>query len=284
MIDLRREIPYAGRTAAVLLRLPEWRNAARDRDPSTIPPEHIPDILASAIQFSVARLDGKRLFGDRLTAFMTDPVAVAAILHHRYKLHELLRAMGRVFAHCPHCADGEVEMSLLGYFTTLGQLPPPMISDDFIHFMPPALAVGGPDEPRRWHGVTFASGFRFELPSMHAGLPTKGFSRGVFKPLDGERVLEAREKWEIDGMIDDPPLWWSDGRPVYKATIAMFLGVAETDVPLTTPGMIANMPAYDVYFLDAAYWFVYYAQIPEGAVERVCPACKRTFLPVGVRR
>jgi hypothetical protein len=220
------------------------------------------------------------LFSARLAEVMADPFAVAAILYRRYQLHESLRAMGRVFAQCPHCKQGEVEMSLLGYFNTIGQLSPPMISEDFIHFMPPAISVGGSEEPRRWEDVTFASRLRFELPSKAAGLPTKGFTSGVMNPIGGERLDAAKEQWDVQGVIADPPTWWSEGNACYNATLAMFVGVSDTDVPMTTPEMIADMPAYDVYFLDAAYWYAHFAQIPEGAPERSCPACAKRFLPM----
>jgi hypothetical protein len=173
-------------------------------------------------------------------------------------------------------------MSLLGYFTTLGVLVP-MISDDFIHFMPPALSIGGPEEPRRWRDLTFASRLRFALPSTFAGLPTTGFSIGVMNPISSERMVEAREQWDVQGVIADPPAWWTEGDACYDATLAMFIGVTGTDVPMTTPEMIANMPAYDVYFLDAAFWLTHFAQIPEGALERPCPACSQTFLPLAAR-
>ncbi len=277
MIDLRLDIPHAGRTAQLELVLPEWRHVgvrvSRDSGASHWD-------LRIALGRFVERIDGKRLTSERMAALLADPIAVAAILHHRYKLHESLRAMGRVFAQCPHCTEGEVEMSLLGFFNTVGQLSPPMISEDFIHFMPPALSIGGPDEPRRWAGLTFACRLRFELPSKIAGLPSKGFTSGVMNPISSERVVEAREKWELDGMTVDPPAWWSERNPCYKATIAMFVGVSDTDVPVTTPEIFANMPAYDVYFLDAAYWYAHWAQIPEHAAERTCPTCAKTFLPL----
>mgnify|MGYP001792213125 CR=1 FL=1 len=46
------------------------------------------------------------------------------------------------------------------------------------------------------------------------------------------------------------------------------------------PDKTKQLPAVDVYFLDALYHLAFNTGVPEHALARTCPACAHKFIPV----
>jgi len=275
------DIPFEGRSARARLRLLAWGDVAATAGPlEATSPEYRERQFRSSVFRALETFDGKKLFGKRLDALMADAPAVAAILYARYQLHTKLRAMGRVFARCPRCNAGEVELSLLGLFNALGVLPPEMISADFACFLQPAMGTFGLLEPRP-KNVHYASQLRFELPSKIAGIPSPGITSGKLRPIDYRVEQAAMEKWEVHEVSVTAPAWWRHGNASFEATLRYIVGTYDVDPTMElTPDVFVKMPAADVYFLDAAYWCTHFATVPEHAPQRTCPQCQTSFLPL----
>ncbi len=276
------EIQLDGRTAHVVLANLPWRRvAAIALDPAATRPARLRQYREGNVFWSVETIDGVGRTSKREAALEQDPAAVTAILAKRYELFMQLRGAGRMYAQCPHCHAGEVEMSLLGLFDTLGVMPPAMISDDFGFFVPPVAHVwdGPPARPKHF---AYASQIRFALPTALVGLPRAGFTGGVLGRVTGARTAPAYARWENDGI--NAPLdqtWRSRDRATFEATIALIAAIREL-VPAGEPTIDAfeELPAIDVYFLDAIYHLAFNTSVPEHALPRPCPACANAFIPV----
>ena len=179
MVSLEFDIQLIGKPAHVVLALLPWSRVGQiSINPERTKPGSLPGAFEDNVFWSVATIDGVRRTTARSATLAADPIAVAAILAKRYDIYMQLRAAGRLYAQCPHCKDGEVEMSLLSLFDLLGALPPEMISADFAYFLSPVSNESTPDidRPRTF---AYASRIRFELPTKLLDLPRASFEGGV---------------------------------------------------------------------------------------------------------
>jgi hypothetical protein len=276
------QIPLLGVAAEVELYLCKWGDAAAGaQDPGRVSGAMFADRLLSTLFNTVAKVDGKRVFGARRDALAGDPAAVAAILHRRHEIYERVRGSGRLFAQCPHCHDGEVELALLGLFDTLGTLPPPMFTDDFAYFLPPILGYPIPI-PERPAGVAYASRLRFVLPTKVLDLPRQGFESGLLQDASFDREHAGWQRWETDGVnVPVGRAWWSRHSHSFRATIRLIAALRWVSPRIeVTPEALEELPAVDLYFLDALYWYTHCVDVPAHAPPRTCPKCGRAFLPV----
>ncbi len=276
------EVQFQGKPAQVVLANLPWKDVVGIAiDPQKTAPERLPLYFASNVLWSIEMIAGMSATRKRRAALDAEPAAVAAVLAKRCEILMQLRGAGRMYAQCPHCNLGEVEMSLLGLFDTLGVMPPAMISDDFGFFLPPVAHVwdGPPVRPKHF---TYSSRIRFALPTALVGLPRAGFEGGVLGRATGARTAPAYARWENDGI--NAPLdqtWRSRDRATFQATIALIAAIREL-VPPGEPTIEAfeELPAIDVYFLDAIYHLAFNTSVPEHALPRTCPACAKAFIPV----
>ncbi len=134
------QITFHDKPAEVVLANLPWKDVVGMAiDPTTTVPDRLAQYRDSNVFWSTATVDGMRATRKRRVALDVEPAVVAAILAKRSEIFIRLRGAGRTYAQCPHCRAGEVEMSLLGLFDTLGVMPPAMISDDFGFFVPPSM-------------------------------------------------------------------------------------------------------------------------------------------------
>jgi hypothetical protein len=276
------DVPFAGRVVPVVLRLAKWGEIAGvSQEPLGAPASRLEMQYEVGVLRSIAAVDGKALFGERAKAFMADVQAVTPVLKRRYEIYEQVRSAGQLFARCPRCREGEVELTLLGLFNTVGKLPPYAISADFLYFRPPILGydVGA---PRRPAGVEYAAGLRFELPTKALGFEREGPGAGVLVPADPVIEEHMFQRWATDGV--NAPVgraWWRRGNAAFRATVKLATAIPDF-VPATewTPETFEQLAAVDVYFLDALYWYTHVVDVPDHAPPRTCSHCGARFLPV----
>ncbi len=282
MDPLTFEILFRGKPVQVVLaNLPWKRVAGIVVTPEELSAESLAHYRESNLFWSAETIDGMTATRARREALAADPAAGDAILTKRHEILNQLRGAGRMYAQCPHCRAGEVEMSLLSLFDTLGVLPPDMISADHRYFLPP-VASEWDDPPVRPDHFAYASRIRFDLPTHRLGLPRASFEAGILDRASVWRSQPARERWQTDGINGPRDQLWRDwDRVAFRATIWLIAAIREL-VPLCEPTIEAfeELPAVDFYFLDALYRLTFDTSVSEHAVPRACPACARTFIPV----
>src|SRR5262249_9709106 len=146
---------------------------------------------ASNLQRSVETIDGIGRTTKRRAALDADPAAVAAIFVKRREIYLQIRGAGRMYAQCPHCRQGEVEMSLLALFDTLGVLRPETISAALAFLLPPVSGNGPLGYITKRPSFDYASRIRFELPTKRLGLPRVGLEGGVLERANNDRWQKA---------------------------------------------------------------------------------------------
>ena len=283
MSPLDLDIQLNGKPAHVVLALLPWSRVVQiSIVPDRTSHAFLPGAFEDNVFWSVATIDGIRRTTARSKTLAADPAAVAAIFAKRYDIYMQLRAAGRMYAQCPHCKDGEIEMSLLSLFDLLGAMPPEMISADFAYFLSPVSNESTPFDVARPSSFTYASQIRFVLPSELLGLPRSGFTGGVVGRASHWRAEPAWQRWETDGI--NVPLghaWRQHDHAAFQTTIWLIAALRSIDPPgEITLEAFEQLPAVDVYFLDAIYRLAFDTSVPAHAQPRTCPRCAGTFIPV----
>ena len=276
------DVPFGEGTAPVKLRLATWHEIGSIAEEPLGARASMLDLCArEAVLTHVVTINGKQVFGERKQALLNESGAMQAIRHWRDAIYDELRGTGRLYAGCPHCRKGEVELALLGLFNTVGQLPPYMVSPDHLYFLPPFLGLDWP-RPARPEGPAYAAHLRVELPTAIAGIERSGPQGGFLRVL--EPAVEAKnwKRWGTDGV--NVPIgrgWWTQRNAAFRATVRLASTLKDCLPPSqVTPKVLEALPAVDIYFLDALYWYTHYVDVAPHTPPRTCPQCGGRFLPV----
>ena len=274
------EVPFEGKIVPVTLRLAEWCQIAPVAQEALGARSALDQMLRTGVYSSIAAIDGKPLFGPRLDPFLADRHALAAVIERRYEIYERVRSAGRLLARCPRCEGGEVEVTLLGIFNTVGKLPPYIFSPDHLYFMPPIMGLDW-ERARRPARVEYARQLRFELPTKVLGLRSEAPGEGVVRAIEPTREADAWRRWETDGVnVAIGRSWWSRRTAAFRATVRLAVATQWSQGIESTPELFERLAAVDVYFLDALYWYTHHVDVPDHAPPRTCPICATRFLPV----
>ena len=281
-MNLAFEIPLLGKPARVEMSLLPWSAVAGLAiKPETMAASRLTNYFMGNLKSSIEAVDGKPLARAARQALESDPHAQAAFFAKRFDIYQQIRAAGRMFARCPHCASGEVEMSLLALFNTLGVMPPEMFSPDLIFFRTPA---SGPSQPakQRPQQLTYASRIRCELPTKLLGLPRTGFEAAVLGRFPYDRYRELVARWETDGVNVPAEQGWRTTRHEGFCTTLWLIAALHETTPAgeVTLDSFEQLPAVDVYFLDAIFHLAFEVDVPAHAQPRACPSCAKSFVPV----
>jgi hypothetical protein len=282
VVHLAFEIPLLGERARVQMSLLPWSEvAAVSIRPETMAASRLPSYFASNLKGSIEAVDGKPLARAARQALEADPHAQAAFFARRFAIYEEIRAAGRVFARCPHCKSGEVEMSLLALGDAVGVMPPEMFSSDHIYFRAPASGPSRPT-PTRSEQFSYAERIRCELPTKLLGLSRTGFDAGVLGRFRYERYRELMARWETDGVNVPAEQGWRTSRHEGFCTTMWLIAALRETMPSgeVTLETFEQLPGVDVYFLDASFHLAFEVELPAHARERACPTCARAFMPV----
>ena len=282
MVNLSFEIPLLGTPARVEMSLLPWcKVAAISIKPETMAASRLPSYFMGNLKASIEAVDGMPLAYAARQALETDSRAQAAFFAQRFDIYQQIRAAGRMFARCPHCESGEVEMSLLALFNTLGVMPPEMFSTDLMFLRSPASGPSQPT-PERPAQFAYASRIRCELPTRLLGLPRTGFEAGVFGRFRYERYRELMARWETDGVnVPAAQGWRTNRHDAFCTTMWLIAALHETTPPDdVTLEAFEQLPGVDVYFVDAIFHLAFEVDVPAHAQERACPSCAKAFVPV----
>jgi hypothetical protein len=238
--------------------------------------------LRLALAYDVASFDSHPMRLSDADRIMADPSAHAAILEKRNALYERGRAAGQAWAGCPHCGIGEIKLSLLSYATRFGAEPPHLTAADPAFLLPPSLSLEHKPGTRP-AGAALASRIRFELPGAVIGLDRPKLpTGGELGTIAAEREVSARKRWAPEGV--EPPegrAWWRYRNPCFRAVLALSVAIPRfDDGSKPTPARLAELPAIDIYFLDALYYLTHFVDVSPYAVADECPACGQPFFPV----
>jgi len=286
VVNLAFDIPLLGKPARVEMSLRPWSEVASvSIKPETMAASRLTNYFMANLKASIEAVDGQPLAREVRQALETDPQAQAAFFAQRFDIYQQIRAAGRMYARCPHCDSGEVEMSLLALFNTLGVMPPEMISTDALYLRSP---VSGPSQPTpdRPKQFAYASRIRFELPTKLLGLSRMGIEAGVLGPVRYERYREVMARWETDGVNVPAEHGWRTSRHEAFCTTMWLIAALQETTPSgeVTLEAFEQLPGVDVYFLDAVCHLAFEVNVPEHAQERACPSCTKSFMPVAAMR
>jgi hypothetical protein len=272
-----------GKPVPVILRLASFADIAPfTREPLGQDQRARMSALRLALALDIASFDNKSMrlsYADRI---MADPPAHAAILKKRNSLYERGRAAGHVWAQCPHCENGEVKLSLVGYTTRLGHEAPYLSAADPAFLLPPSLSVGHAAGSRP-SGAALAARIRFELPTSVIGMgrPTllTGGKLGTIDP--GQEAAAWQRRTPDDVEPPEDRVWWRRGNPCFRAALALSVAVSQFDRG-DKPSLekMVQLAAIDIYFLDALYFFTHFVDVATHAPADECPACGKPFFPV----
>ena len=285
-MSLAFDIPLLGKPARVEMSLLPWSElAALSIRPEAMAASRLPNYFMANLKSSIEAVDGKPLAREARQALETDPRAQAAFFARRFDIYQQIRGAGRMYARCPHCESGEVEMSLLALFNTVGVMPPEMISTDLFYFRSPASGPSHatPERPRQF---AYASRLRCELPTKLLGLPRTGIEAGTLGRFPYERYLELMARWETDGVNVPAAQGWRTSRHEAFCTTLWLIAALHEGTPAgeVTLEAFEQLPGVDVYFLDAVFHLAFEVDVPAHAQERACPSCTKSFIPVAPMR
>lgn len=276
-------VPFDGRTVPAVLRVPTFaRIASFTYDPFVLGHPSRVTACKLALLEHVETFEGRALRLSDVDRIVAQPLAHASILQKRNELYERGRHAGVAWALCPHCREGEVRLSLSSYLTRLGAEPPCVVAADPVHLLPPSLS--STHEPgERPAGAALAARIRFELPSSRLAIrPPKSPARGVLGTIDPKREAAAWERWAPEGEPQpEDRSWWRRGNECFRAAVALSVAVTELDEGRrASPGLIVELPVFDVYFLDALYFLTHFVGVSAHFFSDECPRCNGRFFSV----
>lgn len=192
-----------------------------------------------------------------------------------------LRALGRVRAHCPHCADGWRELDLMGYVVAYAETPPAFFAPDgFLEplwiskQLLPLPATISPDA---------AKAFTLVPPTVRLRIDTAARSLGerplrLFTP---EVKEHAFADWAYSGLVAPPAgrKHWFAGHPGFDGLVllALALGVEPKSSRVDLEA-IDDAAIVDILFADAAAWAVFGGGSNRPRFRLEC-RCGGTFEP-----
>lgn len=284
-LDALLDVPVRvdGRDARLRLAVPSFEESVGwVRPPAWRTPEELASGRGAELRAMMSALDGAPLDWPARNRLAADPAVLDAVQAARTRLYPALRAQGRLFAKCPHCAPGEVELDLTGLCFGLEANPWPIVDSHGL-LVAPSLSYAFMPGPRP-SGLPLAPSVRVRVPSARLGL-APAVDELVLRPCPPDLVQETLQHWARAARGDVERAHWLPSSPAFQAAVRLLVASRTTQPPrLHDPGDVDAMPAPDFFFLDSAYHLFYTTALavdPER-ITVTCPACRKRLVASGL--